>query len=244
MYRPAGPTWKISNRTQTEIREIHRVLPVMLLFFFAESDVDGPGQGHALDLAERVMRMSSSLVAPSAVAILSTALLCALGSTAVSQTAGSAASLPSVTVQAPSQVARHPHKPVQSANTGAVRRTGPATQTPTQTATRTPPPAPGSVMAKLAELERTSSNCTDGCQTSLRYGNQPWNGCSSTGDTFSPTCRNVRNFKTYSECTEHGLFIGWHRAAVWGYCTSLLAGGKLAGEMLQVAELKRSGRRQ
>ena len=88
-------------------------------------------------------------------------------------------------------------------------------------------------MARLAQLERTSGNCTDGCQTSFKYGNQPWNGCSSTGDTFSPTCRNVRNFKTYAECTEHGLFVGWHRNAVWGYCTSLLAGNKL------VAELKR-----
>ena len=184
------------------------------------------------------MRMSSSLVAPLAVAILSTALLSSLTGTAMSQTIPSSSnSLPSVTVQAPSQVARHRHTPVRSANTGAVRRTAPATQTPTQTATRTPTPAPGSVMARLAQLERTSSNCSDGCQTSFKYGNQPWNGCSSTGDTFSPTCRNVRNFKTYAECTEHGLFIGWHRAAVWGYCTSLLAGNKL------VAELKPPGPR-
>jgi hypothetical protein len=187
------------------------------------------------------MRMSSSLVVPSAVAILSTALLCSLAGAAMSQTTPSTA-LPSVTVVAPKEATR-PHRPVQSANTGGGRRTAPATQTPAQTATGTPPPAPGSVMAKLAQIERTSSNCTDGCQTSFKYGNQPWNGCSSTGDTFSPTCRNVRNFKTYAECTEHGLFIGWHRAAVWGYCTSLLAGGKLAGERLQVAELKRSGRR-
>jgi hypothetical protein len=43
MYRPAGPTWKISKRTQAEIREIHRTLPVMLLFLLAESDVDGSG---------------------------------------------------------------------------------------------------------------------------------------------------------------------------------------------------------
>jgi hypothetical protein len=184
------------------------------------------------------MRMSSSLVAPSAVALLSTALLCSLTGAAMSQTTPSTA-LPSVTVVAPKEVTR-PHKPVQSANTGVGRRTAPATQTPAQAATGTPP---GSVMARLAQLERTSSSCTDGCQTSFKYGNQPWNGCSSTGDTFSPTCRNVRNFKTYAECTEHGLFIGWHRAAVWGYCTSLLAGGKLAGE-IQVAELKRSGHRQ
>ena len=176
------------------------------------------------------MRLSSGFVAPSAVALLSTALLCALGGTAVSQTAGSSSSLPSVTVVAPKQVARPPHRPEQAANTGAVRRTAPATRTPAQTATRTPPPAPDSVMAKLAQLERTSSNCTDGCQSSFKYGNQPWNGCSTTGDIFSTTCRNVRNFKTYFECRDHGLFLAWRNAEVWWYCSSLLAGGKLAGE--------------
>jgi len=93
-------------------------------------------------------------------------------------------------------------------------------------------------MAKLAQLERTSSNCTDGCQSSFKYGNQPWNGCSTTGDNFSPTCRNVRNYKTYAECTDHGLFIGWHRNAVWWYCTSLLAGNKY-----KVAELRGPGQR-
>ncbi len=77
------------------------------------------------------MRMSASLVAPSAVAILSTALLCSLTGPAMSQTTpGSSSSLPSVTVQAPNQVARH--KPVQSANTGAGRRTARATRTRAQ----------------------------------------------------------------------------------------------------------------
>jgi hypothetical protein len=182
------------------------------------------------------VRLSSGFVAPSAVAMLSTALLCALGGAAVSQTAGSPASLPSVTVVAPKQVATPPHRRKQAADTGAGRRTAPATQTPAQTPTRTRPPAPGSVMAKLAELERTSSNCTDGCQSSFKYGNQPWNGCSTTGDIFSATCRNVRNFKTYSECREHGLLIGWPPNAVWWYCTSLLAG------KYKVAELRRPGR--
>jgi hypothetical protein len=191
------------------------------------------------------MRLSSGFVAPSAVAILSTALLCALGGTAVSQTAGSSNSLPSIAVVAPKRVARPPHKPEQAANTGAVRRTAPATPMPAQTATRTPPPAPGSVMAKLAALEKTSSSCTDGCQTSFKYGNQPWNGCSTTGGefNFSATCRNVRNYKTYYECRDTGLFLGWRNNDVWWYCSSLLAGGKLAGEKYQVADLKRSGRR-
>ena len=53
------------------------------------------------------MRSSSSLFAPSAIAILSMSLLCSLSGTAVSQTAtGSAAPLPSITVDAPKQVAR------------------------------------------------------------------------------------------------------------------------------------------
>jgi hypothetical protein len=180
------------------------------------------------------MRFSSLFVASLAVAILSALLLCGLSGTARSQTAtGSATSLPSIMVVAPKQVAR-PQRPQQVANTVASRQTAPTTQTPS--------PAQGSVLAKLAALEKTSSNCTDGCQTSFKYGNQPWNGCSTTGDIFSATCRNVRNFKTYSECTEHGLLIGWHRNAIWWYCTSLLGGGKLAGEKYQVAELKRSGR--
>ena len=191
------------------------------------------------------MRLASSFVAPSAVAILSTALLCGLSGTAVSQTATrSATALPSVTVEAPKQVAR-PHRPKQVANTVASRRTSPPTQAPSAPPTaQKPAPAKDSVMAKLAALERTSSSCTDGCQTSFKHGNQPWNGCSTTGDIFSTTCRNVRNFKTYFECRDNGLFLAWRNAEVWWYCSSLLAGGKLAGEKkYQVAELKRSGRR-
>jgi hypothetical protein len=32
MYRPAGPTWKISKPSGAEIRATHRTLPVMTLF--------------------------------------------------------------------------------------------------------------------------------------------------------------------------------------------------------------------
>jgi hypothetical protein len=98
-------------------------------------------------------------------------------------------------------------------------------------------------MAKLAALEKTSSNCTDGCQTSFKYGNQPWNGCSTTADIFSTTCRNVRNFKTYFECRDYGLLLAWRNSEVWWYCSSLLGGAKLAGKRYRVAEVKRSGRR-
>jgi hypothetical protein len=38
---------------------------------------------------------------------------------------------------------------------------------------------------------------------------------------YSSTCRNTRNYKTYSECTEGGLILGWRNTeAAWG-CTSL-----------------------
>ena len=193
------------------------------------------------------MRLSSNFVAPSAVAILSIALSCGPSGMAMSQTAtGSATSLPSITVEAPKQVAR-PQRTVQGAGRSTVRQTrraGAGRISPTAPT----PSAPGSVMARLAELERTSSNCTDGCQTSFKYGNQPWNGCSSASGatpSFSPTCRNTRNYKTYEECRETELFLGAPRGgpSVWWYCSSLLAGGKLPGEKSQVAELRRSGRR-
>jgi hypothetical protein len=196
------------------------------------------------DLGERAVRMSSSLVAPSAVAVLSTALL---SGTAMSQSAtGPTNQLPSITVQAPKQVARpHRAEPVVRpqrqappvANTLAARPTSPTAQTPA--------PAQGSVMARIAALEKTSSSCADGCATSVKYGNQPWNGCSgSSGDfTLSTTCRNGRNYKTYQECRETGMFLAWRQWEVWWYCSSLHAGGKLSGEKVQVAELKRSGRR-
>ena len=184
------------------------------------------------------MRMSSSLVAPSAIAVLLTVLL---NGTAASQTATGPSQLPGITVVAPKQAARPVARPQRQAppvaNTVAARPTSPAPQTPPTTAQK---PASGSVMARIAALEKTSSNCTDGCQTSFKYGNQPWNGCSvSSGDfTLSTTCRNGRNYKTYSECRESGLFLGWRNNEIWWYCTSLAAGQKY-----QVAELKRSGRR-
>ena len=188
------------------------------------------------------MNMSSSIVAPSTIALVSVVLLCGLSGTAMSQ-ATSSSTLPSVTVAAPPHVARPHHGPGRMANSNVGHRRAPAIRTTTQTAAGTP--APGSVMARLKELERTSSNCTDGCQTSFKYGNQPWNGCSGSEANFkfSTTCRNVRNFKTYQECRENGLFLGARHYEVWWYCSSLLAGGKLSGEKVQVADVRQSGPR-
>ena len=194
------------------------------------------------DLGERVMSISSSIVAPSTIALMSVVLLCGLSGTAMSQ-ATSSSTLASVTVAAPPQAARPHHGPGRMANSNVGHRRAPAIRTTTQTAAGTP--APGSVMARLKELERTSSNCTDGCQTSFKYGNQPWNGCSGSEANFkfSTTCRNVRNFKTYQECRENGLFLGARHYEVWWYCSSLLAGGKLSGEKVQVADVRQSGPR-
>jgi hypothetical protein len=197
------------------------------------------------DLGRHVMRLSSNLVVPSAIAVLSIALLCGPSGPAASQAAaGSAAPLPPVTVEAPKQVAR-PHRPEHVANTAASRRTSSTAQTPSSTA-QTPSAAPDSTLGKLAKLERASSSCNGGCETSVKTGNAPWVGCSySAGinSVFSATCRDTLTYNTYSECMETKLFLGWiPREARW-HCSGLLAGGKLAGEKHQVAELKRSGRR-
>src|SRR6202035_752361 len=125
------------------------------------------------------MRMSSSLVASSAVAILSTALLCSLTGAAMSQTTPNS-TLPSVTVEAPRQTAR-PQREESSQGSGRVVHRG-RTSRATRTATGTPSYAPGSVMWKLAKLEREASSCNDGCESSFRHGKDPWVGCSESGN--------------------------------------------------------------
>jgi hypothetical protein len=159
------------------------------------------------------MRLSSSFAAPSAVAILSIALLCGPSGTAVSQTAtGSAAPLPSITVEVPKRVARPqqvatPHRPKQVANTVASRRTSPAAQTPLALAAA----APDSVLGRLAKLEKASSSCNGGCETSFKSGNAPWIGCSFSGgenSTFSPTCTDTLTYKTYVECLDTKQIFG------------------------------------
>src|SRR5215831_18805915 len=135
-----------------------------------------------LDL-EVVMRSSSSVVAPSAIAILSTALLCSLGGTAMSQPeTGGAVPLPSITVVAPKQVARPPQRPIHAAV--ASRPTAPTAQTAGSILAK-----PGSVLAKIAELEKAASSCNGGCETSFRSGNAPWVGCSYAAGVFSTTCK-------------------------------------------------------
>jgi hypothetical protein len=140
------------------------------------------------------MRLSSCFIAPSAVAVMSTILLCG---PATSQTAtGSAASLPSITVLAPKQVAR-PHRPERVVS----RRISSTAHAPTAQTSSASPGAiiegSGSTLGKLAKLEKLSSSCNGGCETSFKSGNAPWVGCSEAGgfgilsqqraETHSPT---------------------------------------------------------
>ena len=107
------------------------------------------------------MRLSSGFVAPSAIAILSTALLSSLSGTAMSQTAtGSGTPLPNVTVEAPRQVARPQRPEVTPQGSGRVAHRAGRTSRSTQTANGTPSAARGPVMAKLARLERGASSST------------------------------------------------------------------------------------
>jgi hypothetical protein len=133
----------------------------------------------------------------------------------MSQTAtpsGATTSLPSVLVEAP--VAR-PQKPKQRAvaRSTVSPRTSPSTPTPSA--------SPMSVAARLAKLANTTGSCVDGCQTSFRSGDAPWHGCSVSAGTYSPTCRNAGNFKTYAECTEVSLLVGWRGNETSWYCSSM-----------------------
>jgi hypothetical protein len=185
------------------------------------------------------MRLSSGFVGPSAVAILSTALLCGLSGPAAPQT-----SLPSITVDAPRQVARPQRPEVTPQGSGRVAhragRTSRFTQTATGTPTTgtsttgtpttgTPSVARGPIMAKLARLEREASSCNDGCESSFKHGKDPWVGCSESAgyySVFSATCKDTLTHRDYVQCTETKMFLGWDRQRSWWYCTGMLAGGK------------------
>jgi len=182
----------------------------------------------APDWGVRVMRMSSSLVAPAAVALLSTSLVCGLSGTAASQTAPSA-TLPGVTVTAPEQKARPSQRQERAASTGTALRRGPATGTAAQTAGGTPSAARGPVMAKLARLEKEASSCNDGCESSFKRGKDPWVGCSESAGynaVFSATCKDTLTHRDYVQCVETKMFLGMDRQRVWWYCTGMLNGGK------------------
>jgi len=176
------------------------------------------------------MRSSSGFVAPSAIAILSTALLSSLSGTAMSQTAtGSGTPLPNVTVEAPRQVARPQRPEVTPQGSGRVAHRASRTSRSAQTANGTPSAARGPVMAKLARLESEASSCNDGCESSFKRGKDPWVGCSESAgyySVFSATCKDTLTHRDYAQCVETKMFLGWDRQRSWWYCTGMLAGGK------------------
>lgn len=183
------------------------------------------------------MRFSPSLVVPSTAAILSTVLLC--GPAASQINAGSTATLPPVTVDAPKQAAK-PHASERGANTAAPRRTA---STARRSTASTPSYAPGSVMGRIAGLEARASSCNGGCASSFRHGNEPWIGCSESGGglnygPFSPTCRDTITHTSYENCVETKVFLGEFRNRAHWFCSSLQAGNRF-----KVADLKRPGRR-
>ncbi|SEC71107.1 hypothetical protein SAMN05444164_2545 [Bradyrhizobium erythrophlei] len=186
-----------------------------------------------------VMRSSSSFVAPSAVAILSIVLLC--GPAASQTETGAAAPLPSITVDAPKQVAR-PSKPERVAHTVVSHRRSSARQTSSDGA-NTPTGGSGPPLARIAALEKVASNCNGGCESSLPHGNLPWVGCSeSAGGSlglgpFSITCRDNLTYKSYVDCVETKVFLGEYQNKARWTCSSLQIAGKF-----KVAELKRSRR--
>ena len=140
-------------------------------------------------------------------------------------TTDSTPSLPSITVE---RVARPPHKPTQVANLTR----------PVSFSVLISTALPDSIQGKLATLEKASSSCNGGCETSFKSGNAPWVGCSQTGPEFtnlSATCTDTLTYKDYADCHDTKSFLGWDKNKIWWHCTSLLAGGKF-----QVAELKRS----
>jgi hypothetical protein len=160
------------------------------------------------------MRISSRAVTSLAVALSSIGLLlCGLGASEAATTSdGGTSALPAVVVQAPKQSVR-PQK-------REPRTIGRSTVSP-RTSPTAAAPSTSSITAKLARLASVTGSCAGGCATSFRTANAPWHGCSTSGGGYSSTCRNTRNYKTYDECKEGGLTLGWRNAeAAWG-CTSL-----------------------
>jgi hypothetical protein len=180
------------------------------------------------------MRLSSGFVAPSAVAVLSTVLL---WGPAASQTATPAAApLPTITVDAPKQASR-PHRPKEVASTVASRRASSAARAPSSSG-QTREAAQGPILRRIAKLEKAATSCNGGCETSFKSGNAPWVGCSISGgyfSTYSSTCRDTLTYKSFLDCTETKVFLGWETRRVLWYCNSLQASGQF-----QVAELKRT----
>jgi hypothetical protein len=79
----------------------------------------------------------------------------------------------------------------------------------------------GLAVATLSIAPATAAQPANAAPTSFPSATAPWVGCSWAAGTFSPTCRNVGNFKTYSECKEASAKVGGRDNENAWYCTSL-----------------------
>ena len=125
--------------------------------------------------------------------------------------------LPQITVQAPkvrhtavapSRAGRHivSHRTVARSISKLDERVGPSDEP---------------IMAKIERLGRYKSSCADGCQSSFPNGKEPWHGCNASENVLSFACRNVGGYKTYQECKDAGLTLGWRDKEQLYYCSSL-----------------------
>jgi hypothetical protein len=79
----------------------------------------------------------------------------------------------------------------------------------------------GLAVATFSVAPANAAQPANAAPTSFRSPAAPWIGCSGSAGTFSPTCRNVGNYKTYTECREAGLKVGYRDTEQMWYCTSL-----------------------
>jgi hypothetical protein len=71
------------------------------------------------------------------------------------------------------------------------------------------------LLAGLTVLSIAPANAAPATKT------QPWVGCSISAGTYSSTCRNPANYKTYNECKAAGTKVGWKDTEIAWYCSSL-----------------------
>ncbi len=79
----------------------------------------------------------------------------------------------------------------------------------------------GLAIAILSIAPANAAQPANAGPTSFRSAAAPWVGCSGSAGTFSPTCRNMGNYRTYVECKEAGLKVGYRDTEQAWYCTSL-----------------------
>jgi hypothetical protein len=189
-----------------------------------DEDLLALASGYPPHSEEMAMRFSPRFFSNLAVAVSSIAvLLFGLSGAPMAATDPSgSSSLPSITVQAPKQVAR-PNRTVPRAVT---RSTGPRHTASRGTSPIAATPSGGhgqeSVLEKLHRIERSATSCDGGCATSFPSHGKPWVGCSASGwPMYSGTCKNGRKYKSYVHCTEESYFLAWKPMEVHWYCTSL-----------------------